>query len=252
MSAKVITVALQKGGSGKTSTSQNLAAILGSKGHKSLLVDFDSQANASIASGVYDSQFTISHVMSEEISTRDAIISLALYDIIPSDISLANFDIYSDSEVHADLLHQRLDSIRDDYEFIIIDSPPSLNNLLKNGLFASDYVVIPMQPRPFDIRGIDDLSLTLKEVQSKTGRAHVIGILLCRYNRRSVLNKAVEQQAVQIAEELGTSLFDAKIRDSVAVGEAQAAGLPLIEYAPKAPVTLDYVYFTGEMLGRIS
>lgn len=251
MSAKIITVALQKGGSGKSSTAQNTAAILGYKGHKTLLVDFDSQSNASIASGIYEPQLTVSHVLSEECSIKDAITSLALYDVIPSDITLANFDVYSD-EIPADLLHQRLMDIREDYEYIVIDSPPSLNNLLKNALCASDFVIVPMQPRPFDIRGIDDLTITLKEVQAKTGRAKIIGILLCRYNKRSVLNKAVEQQAAQIAEELGTSLFDAKIRDSVVVGEAQAAGHPLIEYAPKAAITLDFMFFVGELLGRIS
>lgn len=249
MIAKTISVCLQKGGTGKSTTSQNLSAILGYKGYKVLLVDCDSQANATLASGITDPDRTLSDVLAGDCGITDAIIPLSLfYDLLPADIMLTNFESV---DYPSDSLHLALDAVRDRYDFIVLDSPPSLGNLLKNVLFASDDVVIPLDPRPFSIHGIDDLRETLEAVQAATGRAKVLGLLLVRYTARTVLCRNVDSIASDIAEDMGTSVFATRIRESVTVGEAQSYGRPLIEYAPKAPVTADYIDFTDEVLERM-
>lgn len=250
MTAKTISVCLQKGGTGKTTTSQNLAAILGSKGYRVLLVDCDGQSNATMASGIKDPDITLSDVLAGECGITDAIIPLALfYDIVPADIILSNFETVEDYP--SDRLHLALDAVRDRYDYIVLDSPPALGNLLKNVLFASDDVVIPLDPRPFSIHGIDDLRETLEAVQAATGRARVLGLLLVRYTARTVLCRNIDSVAHDIAADMDTNVFRTRIRESVTVGEAQSFGQPLIEFAPKALVTQNYIDFTDEVLAKM-
>lgn len=249
MAAKVISVALQKGGCGKSSTAQAIASTLGVKGYKTLLIDCDSQRNVTKASGVTPDQ-TITDVFAGECNIRDAVIPVSLfYNLIPSDKMLANLEHIPD--LAADHLDRHLQMAKDSYDYIILDTPPLLGNLLKNCLYASDYVLIPLEARPYCVSGIADLQETIEAVRSVVGRPEILGMLIVKYNTRAKLNRITEETLQEMAKEMGTKVFDTHIRECIALPEAQLYGKPLIEYAPKSTANLDYIDLTNEILNMI-
>lgn len=181
--AMVISVALQKGGVGKSTTSLALASTLGFKKKKVLLIDMDSQANTTYSSGV---------------------------------------------------------------------EPPALGNLSYNSLVASNYVIIPTEPRPFALQGLSALNRTIQNVQNRhNSTLKVLGILLIKYSNRTVLNRDIKDMIAEYAEQMHTTLFDTTIREGVAVAEAQTTREPLIDYAKNSKPNIDYKAFTTELLKRI-
>lgn len=248
--ATTISISLQKGGSGKTTTAQALASTFGNKGYKVLLVDMDSQANATTGSGCDPKEgHTVIDLLAEDCSSTDAIIPCELYDLLPSDNRLSNLDTIENMDFT--VLKTALDAFSDNYDFIVIDTPPQLGNLLKICLMASDYLIIPVESRPYSLNGLDKLYDTVKAVQSQNKGLSILGILLIKYNPRTVLNRQIEAFLEEKAMNLHTTVFNTKIREGIAVPEAQMMGEPLITYAPKSKPNLDYVAFTDEVLKRI-
>lgn len=248
--AKIISIALQKGGTGKTTTSQALASSLGNMDKRVLLVDMDAQGNLTYASNVDDAEHTLTDVLSEECSIDNTIISCKHYDLIASDSYLTNIEIAED--VPATLLSATLAPIKDQYDFIIIDTPPALGNLSFNALTASDYVIIPTEPRPFALQGIGTLYDTIKSVQiTQNPSLSILGILLIKYNKRTVLNRDMRDMMMEYATKIGTTVFDTTIRESIAVPEAQTLRQPLIEYAKNSKPNQDYEAFAKEFLEKV-
>ena len=246
--AITIAVSLQKGGTGKTTTAETLAAIYGSRGKRVLLVDMDSQQNSTFISGVMP-QKTISDVFSGEASVDEAIYPSSHYDILAADEYLANLEHID--ELPVTLLKDALSPVYDRYDMILIDTPPALGNLLKNSLYASDYVLIPTDARPLSIKGLDALEPTLEAVKEVSKQFQLLGVVLVKYNERTVLNRQIRDLLAERVEAMGTELLDSRIREGIAVPEAQAMQMSLIDYAPKSNPCLDYIALADEILRRV-
>ena len=246
--AITIAVALQKGGVGKSTTAETIAAILGSRGNHVLLVDLDSQMNVTFISGIEPAK-TITDVFTGEADLKEAIYQCKRYDLLAADEYLANLEKIE--EVEPTLLKDVLAAVQNDYEYILIDTPPALGNLLKNGLVASDYVLIPTDARPLSIKGLDALEPTLRAVKGVSGHFSVLGVVLVKYNERTVLNRQIRELLTERVQTMDTVLFDTKIREGVAVPEAQAMQTSLIDYAPKSKPCMDYDLLVDEILQRV-
>lgn len=250
--ATTISIGLQKGGVGKTSTALALSSCLGSLGKKVLLVDLDSQANSTEGSGV-SPEASIYNCFEETKTTKEVIVNTSLYDLLPADERLAILEKMDEdqmikNEIKPTLLKSVLSKIQKGYDYIIIDTPPGLGNLLQFALVASDYCLIPCEPRPFALNRLDSFYET---VRASNSRLKVLGLLLVKYNERTVLNKQIRLAIETKARLMKTKVFDTYIRDGVAVPESQIMQIPLIEYAPKSKPCLDYIEVTKEILERL-
>ena len=241
MAAVVISIALQKGGVGKSTTAQALASTLGFKKKKTLLIDMDSQGNVTYASGVDTPERTVTDVLGGKCK---------YYDILAADQYLSNVEM---AKVSPTLLKDTVIApLRDYYDFIVIDTPPALGNLSYNALSASDYVVIPSEPRPFALQGLGALHETINSIQKNVNpNLKVLGILLIKYSNRTVLNRDIKDMIEDYAKEMDTVVFSTSIREAVAVAEAQTVRQPLIDYAKSSKPNIDYKAFTTEVLKMI-
>lgn len=250
MAAIVISVALQKGGVGKSTTSQALASTLGFKHKKVLLIDMDSQGNVTYSSGVDNPQLTIFDVLGEDCGADEALIHCKYYDLLASDSYLTNIEM--SENVGSTLLKNAIEPIKSSYDFIIIDTPPALGNLSFNSLVASDYVVIPTEPRPFALQGLGALHDTIESVRnSQNPSLKVLGILLIKYNNRTILNRDIKAMIEDYAKQMNTTVFNTTIREGIAVAEAQTVREPLIDYAKNSKPNIDYKAFATELLQMI-
>ncbi len=247
--AITISITLQKGGTGKTATAQALASTLGFKHKKVLLIDLDPQSNATYSSGVDEPKRTITDVLGAECSPDEALIHCKYYDLLPADTYLTNVEI---SDVEPTLLKNVLKPLQDRFEYIILDTPPALGHLSFNALVASDYVVIPTEPRPFALQGLGRLHSTIESVRNGLNPdLKVLGILLIKYSNRTVLNRDIKSMIEDYAKQMNTIVFNTSIREGIAVAEAQTVREPLIDYAKNSKPNIDYKAFTTELLQRI-
>ena len=247
---KTVSVINQKGGVGKSTTAEMLVSALYLKGFKVLAIDLDAQGNLSYSLAADSNSPTILEVLTEEISAKDAI-KHARADIISSNKALAGADAFIADTGKEYRLKEALEKISKNYDFCIIDTPPALGILTINALTASDSVIIPAQADIYSLQGIENLEETIKAVKKYCNpNLKIEGILLTRYNPRTILSREVSEMAEKLAEKLETKLFKAKIRDAVAVKEAQISQESLFKYAPKSNVTKDYEGFINEFLGK--
>ena len=246
---KTVSVINQKGGVGKSTTAEMLVSALSLKGFKVLAIDLDAQGNLSYSLAADLNSPTILEVLTEEISAKDAI-KKARADVISSNKALAGADAFIADTGKEYRLKEALEKIAKNYDFCIIDTPPALGILTINALTASDSVIIPAQADIYSLQGIENLEETIKAVKKYCNpNLKIEGILLTRYNPR-ILSREVSEMAEKLAEKLETKLFKAKIRDAVAVKEAQISQESLFKYAPKSNVTKDYEGFINEFLGK--
>lgn len=248
--AITISIALQKGGVGKSTTAQALASTLGFKHKKVLLIDMDSQGNVTYSSGADTPEHTIFDVLGEDCGANEALIHCKYYDLLAADTYLTNIEM--SENVEPTLLKNALEPIKGNYDFIIIDTPPALGNLSFNSLVASDYVLIPTEPRPFALQGLGKLHDTIVTVRNSLNPAlKVLGILLIKYSNRTVLNRDIKTMIEEYAEQMQTVVFNTSIREGIAVAEAQTVREPLIDYAKSSKPNIDYKAFTTELLQKI-
>ena len=251
--AKIIAFANQKGGVGKTTSAINVAAALGSKRKNTLLVDFDPQGNSTSGVGIRKSQVknTIYDALVGKASPHDCIIKTEYKNlsVMPSELSLAAAELeLADTEKRgAEKLY--IEDLRKEFDYILIDCPPSLGLLTVNALTASDGVVIPMQCEYFSLEGLSQIMMSIKQVKKLYNPTlAVTGILITMYNGRLNLS-------VQVVDELkkyyADKLFKATISRSVRLSEAPSYGAPIQYYDKYSPGSLAYDEVARELMTRI-
>jgi len=247
--SKTIAIINQKGGVGKSTTAEALAAGLTLKGFSVLSIDLDAQGNMTYTAGASTDGITALDVLTQKAAALDAVQHTENGDIIPASKALAGADAFIADTGKEYRLKEAIEPIKGKYDYIIVDTPPALGILTVNALTACDSVVIPAQADIYSLQGIEQLAETMKPVKKYCNHdLKVEGILLTRYSPRSVLSRDVADLAGQLAEKIGTKLFKTTIREAIAVKEAQISQQSLFQYAPKAKVTDDYTKFIEELI----
>lgn len=248
--AIVLSLTNQKGGVGKTTTSSSLIAALSNRGYRVLGVDLDPQGNLGFYFGVdIEEARTIYDAMKGTYDLDGVITKTEKADIVPANILLSGAELEFNRSGREFLLKDLLDRVKGRYDFVIIDTPPSLNVLTVNAYVASDYLIIPMVPEILSLLGVSQLKETVDAVKRFYNPSlNVLGILLTKYNKRMILNREVEDMAEQIAGQLNSRVFRSKIRSAVSVAESPAHGMSIVDYAPDANPARDYRQLVIELL----
>ena len=249
----VITVTNQKGGVGKTTTSSALLAGLQQRGYRVLGIDLDPQGSLGFCLGLdIENCATIYDVMKGTVPIRDVITTSECGDILPSNILLSGAEIEFSRTGREFLLKNALAEVQDEYDYIIVDTPPALNILTVNAYVVSDGLVIPMAPEILSLLGVAQIRETIDTVRRcYNSRLRVLGILLNKYTHRFLLNREVLDMAGQIAAQLDTRVFSAKIRPSVSVAEAPAHGESVLTYAPSSKPAQDFQALIEEIVRQL-
>ena len=243
--AEVIAFAVQKGGTGKTSSTNITAEILHSRGYNVLVIDLDPQHNLSHSVGVDDPNLSVTDVLTKKADIKSAILKTkAGYAILPAGRSLFEHQ----ADIKADTLANALAPLKSYFDYILVDCPPALSSLSINGLVAADRVIIPVICGNFcDIASVDTLN-TIDTLKQNGTNVTAAGILVILYNNRSNLDKFMLGKYNEIASKYSTKVFDAKIRQCQKIKEAQVLGQSILQYAPKSNAVTDYTAFVDELI----
>ncbi len=238
---QIITVTNQKGGVGKTTTAAALVCGLHQRGARVLGVDLDPQGNLGFTLGLDIGEGdTIYDVLKGTRPVEQVIVSTEYGDILPSDIMLSAAEVEFTAPRREFLLDQYLSSVRNQYDFIIIDTPPSLNILTVNAYVASDALIVPMEAEILSLVGITQLQETIETVRDTFNpNLKVLGILLNKFNPRLTLSREVLELASEVANQLNSQVFDVKIRRGVDVATAPAHGQSVLTYRPRSKPAMD-------------
>jgi chromosome partitioning protein len=253
--ARVFCVANQKGGVGKTTTTVNLAAGLALAGQRVLLVDLDPQGNATMGSGIDKRALALSvyDVLLESASLAEARVhsDKGGYDLLGANRELAGAEVELVQLEHRDQrLRSALQAAAGDYDFVLVDCPPSLSLLTLNGLCSAHGVIVPMQCEYFALEGLSDLVNTIKQVHANLNRElQVIGILRVMFDPRITLQSQVSEQ---LKAHFGDKVFDTVIPRNVRLAEAPSYGQPGVVFDPSSKGAMAFVAFAQELVRRVA
>ena len=244
--SKVISLSNHKGGVGKTTSTINIGAGLNRLKKKVLLIDLDPQANLSQSLGVMEPERTIYGALKGEYKLEPLEIMPGL-DLIPSTLDLSGAEVELSGEAGREyILKELIDPLRGSYDYILIDSPPSLGLLTINAFTASDEVYIPLQAQYLALQGLTKLMEVIAKIKSRLNKELKLGgVFITQYDRRKVLNRDVVET---IKSHYKESLFKTAIRDNIALAEAPTQGLDIFRYNPKSYGAEDYLSLCKEML----
>jgi len=250
----IIVIANQKGGVGKTTTAINLSAACALRGKRVLLIDLDPQSNSSLSfidpqtvkGGSYELFTELQQPFNDFIYQTP----VEKLDIVPAKISLAKLEAKLVGDFDAAFrLRDRIDQIRENYDLIFIDTPPTLGLITVNALVAAHHVIIPIQSSYFALEGTDDLLETIEKVRSRPNpELNLLGVLVTLFDRRTSLSKDVE---THIRNVFGKKTFKTIITRSVRLEEAPAHKESIFSFAPKSSGAIEYTNLSKEVLKRV-
>lgn len=250
---RIIAIANQKGGVGKTTTSINLGAGLARMGYSVLLVDLDPQGNSTVGLGVdlHQQKKTACEVLLGECSIADAVVHLEQknFDLIPSNIDLTAAEVHLMQRIGREgILRQALKTLADQYEFVLVDCPPSLNLLTVNALTAAHGVLIPIQCEYFALEGLTALLDTIEQIRGSVNpNLEVEGLIRTMFDIRNNLSSEVSRQ---LTEHFGDKVYRTVVPRNVRVAEAPSHGLSVIDYDAESRGAIAYLGLAGEFMRR--
>jgi chromosome partitioning protein len=253
----IISIAIQKGGSGKTTTAINLAAALQKLGKKVLLIDADPQANLSQSLGIVEEpEQNLFTELKKEITGESSNLQQVIVEtksglsLVPSSIELAGAElelvsVYGREQVFSWML----EPLKDNYDFIFIDCPPAIGMLTVNALTASDYVLLPLQAEFLPLKGLRSFMVHFKVIKSKLNKKiDILGFLLTRYDERKNMNRQVLHT---LEEEFGEKVFHTHIRSNIQLAKAQEAGKDIFSFDKHSHGAEDYMKMANEFLQKL-
>ena len=253
--ARVLCIANQKGGVGKTTTAVNLAASLGAAEKRTLLVDCDPQANATTGVGIDKQNLaaTLYHGLIGEIPGENLLhpTSIAALAVIPANVELIGFEVeMMDSAGRETRLKKLLKGLADRFEYILLDCPPSLNLLTVNAMTAADSMLIPLQCEYYALEGLSQLLQTIKRIQQRlNSRLMIGGILLTMFDKRTNLSHQVAEDAKRYFQDL---VFETAIPRNIRLGEAPSFGKPILLYDAASTGAQSYMQLATEIINQHS
>ncbi|MFM8342632.1 MAG: ParA family protein [Methylomonas sp.] len=251
--AKIIAITNQKGGVGKTTTSVNLSAALAATKRKVLLIDLDPQGNAAMGCGVVkdDMAYSSCELLLEEVPVSEIVHKNKElgFDLIPGNADLTAAEVKLMSAAHRERrLADALRPIKEQYDYILIDCPPSLNMLTLNAMVAANSVLIPMQCEYYSLEGLSSLMTTLRNVRDSVNpNLYLEGILRTMVDTRSRLGKDVSDQLI---EYFGDKVFRTTIPRNIRLAEAPSHGVPVLAYDKASRGAIAYIALAGEMIRK--
>jgi chromosome partitioning protein len=244
---KIVSVINQKGGVGKSTVAFNLSAGLCKEGEKVLLIDLDSQCSATLTSRADMQKLSVYEVLIGKNKIGEAIQNTGGTDIITGSSLLANIESVLIGTGKEYRLKENLANIKDDYDFIVIDTPPALSIASVNALTASNYMLVPSLADAYSLAGIGQLYQTFKAVKTYCNAdLKIAGIVLNRVTPQTVLNRNMIAMVNDLAKQIGTKAFESVLREYSAVKEAQALRTNIFDYAPNHNASKDYKSFIKE------
>ena len=243
----IIAVCNQKGGVGKTATAQAIATGAAFSGLKSLAIDLDAQGNLSFSMGGNSADKGVFELLTGKATPAQVIQHTEQGDIITASADLSAADSTFRGTERGTALKDAIRPIKKKYDVITIDCPPSLNTLLINALVAADLVIVPLTADMYAVQGLYNLKQTIEWAQQHNKSLKIGGILFTRHNTRTIIGRDLTDLIEEKCQDFGMPVYKTRIRDGVAIREAQTYRMSIFEYAPRAKVTQDYKLLLEEI-----
>ena len=249
MKTKIIAFGNHKGGVSKTTTTASVGSILASKGYEDLVIDLDAQANLTVSLLKDEPEESIYNALTGKSSTLPIIPVSEHLSIVPASLQLAMAELELTSAISREkILSELLEPIKANYDFILIDCPPSLGLLTLNAFTASNEIIIPLVAEVLPFKGLTMINNFISQVQHRLNpSAHVSGILIARWETTK-LTREIEKR---LRQQLGDLVFQTKIRKNITIAEAPLQSINIVEFDPKCNGAQDYQAFTEELLSLI-